>query len=220
MKILKFDKKIYPFDKLLSSLYDYNLNELNDNLDHSQGAVGMDTDSIWHSIFYDKLRAGWPEFIELYKSFIQNVIGPMFTEESKLIYQKTPSFRVNQPEGKAIYTPHCDGDHLHKHPTGEINIIMPLTKMWDTNGVYIESIPGLADYKSRPMEFGEFIMFYGNKLRHHNKFNNTGVTRCSFDFRVIPPVNYDSSYNGESATMSNKFIIGEYYNILNINKNK
>ena len=97
---------------------------------------------------------------------------------------------------------------------------MPLTKMWGTNGVYIESIPGLADYRSRPMEFGEFIMFYGNKLRHHNKSNNTGVTRCSFDFRVIPPVNYDNSYNEESATMSNKFIVGEYYDILDINKDK
>lgn len=218
MKIIKFNKEQYPFDKMVSALYDYELNELNDNLDHSQGAVGMDTDSIWHKKFYDKLRGGWPEFMDLYKSFVQNIIGPMFTEEDKLIYQKSPSLRVNQPGGKAIYTPHCDGDHLHKHPAGEINIIMPLTNMFDTNGVYIESIPGLADYESRPMQFGEFIMFYGNKLRHNNKSNTTGTTRCSFDFRVIPPINYDDSYSMESATMNNKFVVGGYYNIININK--
>ena len=220
MKIINFDKEQYPFDKLVSALYKYNLDTLNDDLDHSHGAVGMDTDSIWHKIFYDKLRSGWPEFIEMYQSFIQNVIGPMFVEEDKIIYQKTPSLRVNQPGGKAIYTPHCDGDELHKHPSGEVNIIMPLTKMFDTNGVYIESIPGLADYKSRSMQFGEFIMFYGNKLRHNNKSNITGVTRGSFDFRVIPPINYDDSYKLESASIGRKFILGDYYAEIGINKGK
>ena len=82
--------------------------------------------------------------------------------------------------------------------------------------MWVESLPGLGDYAPVEMEFGECLMFYGNKLRHLNYFNDTKVTRCSFDFRVIPPVNYDDSYQLESATMNNKFIIGGYYKSIKI----
>lgn len=227
MKIIKFDKVKYPFDKMVSDLYDYPLNQLNDNLNKNKWVnytkfteenVGKDSDSIWHKTFYNKLRGGWPEFINLYKSFVSEVLGPLFNEEKELIYQKTPSFRVNQPNGKAIYIAHCDGDENHNHPKGEINIFMPLTKAFGNNSMYVESIPGLADYQSVDLEFGEILMFYGNRLRHFNKTNDTGITRCSFDFRIIPPVNYEHNYDLGSAIMKTKFIVGGYYNILNINK--
>ena len=64
MKIIKFDIKKYPFDKMVSNLYDYPLNELNDNMDKNnlynntkftKENVGKDSDSIWHKIFYNKL---------------------------------------------------------------------------------------------------------------------------------------------------------------------
>tara|TARA_R110002020_G_C16314283_1_gene774126 strand:+ start:1003 stop:1665 length:663 start_codon:yes stop_codon:yes gene_type:complete len=220
MKIFRFNKNLYPFDKLVASLYDYNLDKLNDDLDHTKGTLGKDTNTIWHKIFYDKLRSGWPELVKLYKSFIKSEIGPLFIEEEKLIYQKTPGFRVNQPGGKAVYIPHSDGDKNHLHPVSEINVYMPLTKSFGNNSIWIESIPGLGDFTPAKLEFGECLMFYGNQLRHLNHFNNTGVTRCSFDFRVIPPVNYDDSYQLESATMSNKFLVGEYYEIIDINKSK
>ena len=213
-KIIKFNKERYPFDKMVADLYDVPLSILDDNLDHTGGDLGADTDSKWHTKFYDRLRQGWPEFIDLYELFIKKELAPMFTSETKMIYQKSPSFRVNQPGGKAIYVPHCDGDKDHKHPPGEINVLMPLTKMYGNNGMYVESMPGLGDYKSREMEFGEVIMFYGNRQRHFNRFNDTKQTRCSFDFRIVPPCNYDEGYELESATMNNKFIIGGYYNIM------
>ena len=148
------------------------------------------------------------------EKFIKEVLKPLFTEETELIYQKLPSFRVNQPGGKAIYVPHCDGDKLHKHPAGEINVFMPLTKSFGNNSMYVESIPGLGDYNSVDLDYGEVFMFYGNRQRHLNKYNDTEKTRCSFDLRVIPPANYDDSYELESVTMSNKFIVGGYYDII------
>jgi len=214
MKHFKFDTEKYPFDALVGDLYEFSLHTLNDSQDHSKGDLAMDTDSQWHNIFYNKLREGWPEFISLYEEFIKNEIFSLFVEEDNLIYQKTPSFRVSQPEGKAIYVPHCDGDDLHKHPPGEINVFMPLTKAWGNNSMFLESLPGLGDYKPITGEFGDIFLFYGNRQRHFNKFNDTGQTRCSFDFRVIPPCNYDESYNKGSATMNSKFIVGEYYNIM------
>lgn len=214
MKHLKFNTQKYPFDTLVGNLYEFPLHTLNDSQDHSKGDIAMDTDSQWHNVFYDKLREGWPEFISLYEEFIKNEIFPLFVEEDNLIYQKTPSFRVSQPEGKAIYVPHCDGDNLHKHPPGEINVFMPLTKAWGNNSMFLESIPGLGDYKPIEGQFGDLFLFYGNRQRHFNKFNDTNQTRCSFDFRVIPPCNYDGSYSKGSATMNSKFIVGEYYNTI------
>tara|TARA_R110001583_G_scaffold1210_9_gene10151 strand:- start:6316 stop:6978 length:663 start_codon:yes stop_codon:yes gene_type:complete len=220
MKIVKFNKQKYPFHQIVQSLYDYKLESLDDSLDHSNGMLGMDTDSVWHNIFYDKLRSGWPELINIYEAFIQDIIGPYFKDETKLIYQATPGYRVNQPGGKAIYLAHCDGDELHKHPNGEINIFMPLTKAFGNNSIWIESIPGLGDYKAVEMEFGECLMFYGNRLRHSNNFNDTGKTRCSFDFRIIPPVNYDPSYRLGSATKGHKFLVGSYYKEIEIKEAK
>lgn len=214
MKVLDFNKEEYPFKELVEDLYDIKLNELDDNLDHKEGTVGADTDSVWHKTFYNKIREGYPEFVSLYKKFIQNFLKPLFVDEEKLIYQKLPSFRVCQPGGKAVYIPHYDGDALHKHPPGEINIFMPLTKAYGNNSMYLESIPGLGDFKSVDLDYGDVLMFYGNRQRHFNKYNDTGKTRCSFDFRVIPPVNYDESYDLESATMKNKFAIGGYYDIV------
>ena len=91
---------------------------------------------------------------------------------------------------------------------------MPLTWMSGNNGMYVESMPGMGNYKSYDLNFGTVMMFYGNRLRHFNKFNDTKQTRCSFDFRLIPPCNYDDSYDLESATMKNKFVIGGYYKIM------
>ena len=214
MKKIIFNTKKYPFDKIVGNLYNCPLHEINDKKDHTIGDIGKDTDSKFHTVFYDKLSGGWAEFITLYKLFIKNEIAPLFVEENQLIYQKSPSFRISQPGGKAVYVPHCDGDELHKHPSGEINVYMPLTKIFGNNSMYVESLPGLGDYVPVEGDFGNLFLFYGNKLRHFNKFNDTNTTRCSFDFRVIPPVNYNPEYSAESATMNNKFIVGGYYNIL------
>mgnify|MGYP000055880372 FL=1 len=220
MKIVKFNKDKYPFDKLVSSLYNCDLNQLNDNKDYTyldnkslftKENVGKDSDSIFHKVFYDKLREGWPELIHLYEEFLIKEIGILFKEEEEIIYQKTPSYRVNQPGGKAVYISHSDGDKNHNHPSGEINIFLPLTKAYGNNTIWVESIPGLGDYSPIEIKFGEFLMFYGNKLRHFNKINNTGKTRCSFDFRIIPPINYDDSYKGGSAILGKEFLVGGYY---------
>ena len=86
MKKIKFNTKQYPFDKLVSDLYDHPLNELNDQKDHTKGDIAMDTDSEWHDKFYDKLRGEWPELMKMYHYFITNEIAPLFVEESELIY--------------------------------------------------------------------------------------------------------------------------------------
>ena len=61
------------------------------------------------------------------------------------------------------------------------------------------------------IKYGEFAEFDGNKCTHGNKINNTGYTRISFDFRIVPLSKYDPEQTLTSESNSNKFIVGEYY---------
>jgi hypothetical protein len=54
-------------------------------------------------------------------------------------------------------------------------------------------------------------MWDGNRCRHGNKKNDTGVTRISFDFRVLPRMHYNDEHTSITSTTGKRFIIGEYY---------
>ena len=211
-QIIKYDTNKYNFSKLVKQLYDYNLEELDSDDQKINLELGKDTHTPFHKIYYNKLDApsGWTEFTNLYKKFIRDIILPLFSDDT-LIYQKTPGIRFSRPGAKAVYRWHCDGDADHKHPPGEINIILPLTKCYGNNSIWVESIPGLGDYKPLTMDYGEFFIGYLNQQRHGNKTNDTGQTRVSFDFRVVPGFAYDSEYRIESCTTKQKFKIGSYY---------
>ena len=43
-----------------------------------------DTQSDIHKIFYDKMRNGWPEFVDLYKQFIEEVVLPYLNLDEAL----------------------------------------------------------------------------------------------------------------------------------------
>ena len=60
-------------------------------------------------------------------------------------------------------------------------------------------------------EVGEMWMWSGATLMHGNKINDTGKSRVSVDFRVIPTKKYKDS-NRISVTNKTKMIIGEYWN--------
>ena len=130
-----------------------------------------------------------------------------------VVYQAFPSFRVHIPNDQAIHKWHHDSDENHNHPDWEINFQVALTKMWDSNAMWLESVPGLGDFKPVEMEVGDYTIFYGNKCAHGNKENKTGKTRVSIDFRVLPYDKYDESSAKNSATAGTKFVIGQYYNL-------
>ena len=83
--------------------------------------------------------------------------------------------------------------------------------MWDSNSVWIESSPNKGDFSPIRLQWNQYIQFYGNKLRHHNVKNVSGLTRVSIDFRVIPFSKYDANYNKESVHGKRKFLIGDYF---------
>lgn len=216
---LKYDIGRYRFQELLKQLFEVeDLDLLHKELpefyvapDGTSG-LGNDTHSRFHTLFYGKLRSGWPQFISAYQDFVKNELAPNFKDESNLIYQTLPSFRIQYPTGKAVTTWHFDNDKNHKHPLGEINILIPLTnKMTDENTVWAESLPGFGDFSPMNCEYGDYIIWNGNRCRHGNKPNTTGITRISMDLRVLPEMCYDEKYDLSTATTNMKFRVGDYY---------
>ena len=87
--------------------------------------------------------------------------------------------------------------------------------MYDTNTLYVETMPRLEEYEPILLKAGNCICFNGNKCKHFNKINKTGKTRVSFDFRVLPLKYYNKLYSVKSITTKQKFIKGGYYKHFN-----
>ena len=185
------------------------------------------------SVFIKKFHEAWdsdPKWEELYHNFIREVIQPaMCPGEKEVVIQKTPNIRVGVPGvsniGRLYTDPcpeiiglHCDGEH--GHPPEEKNIIIPLTQMTSTNSLYFEPYPmsGLTvtEYQNLDTDEGSFFYFYGNGCRHFNKVNDTGLTRMSFDFRIIPFSMYNNEYRSVSLAKK-RFKIGDYYTKISCN---
>jgi len=209
-KVIRYSVKDYPFIHLIEKLFNSkNLSELHtqDETNYPIFEVAKDSNTVFHEIFYDKMRSGWDEFTETYTNFIANFVRPYVDED--IIYQKWPTFRVHLPNNLAVGAWHTDAEF--NHPEGEINFILPITRMFESNTVITESEPGLRDFKQVELEPGELFVFNGNKCMHGNLPNKTGSTRISLDFRVLKKSDYSSEKNKSSITTNTKFVVGEYY---------
>jgi hypothetical protein len=172
-----------------------------------------ESSSEFHKLFYGKLSLGkenaWTEIIEAYDSFVREEISKRISGD--FLVQKFPSFRVQLPNSRANNKWHYDSDKDHGHPEGEINVQIPLTVMYDTSATWIESVPGMQDFKPMNMVPGQYTIFNGNKCTHGNKSNTTGLTRVSFDFRAIRRETLEAQITRNSATLGVKFAVGGYY---------
>jgi hypothetical protein len=157
-----------------------------------------------------------------YLKFINDTIKPLLNTD-KIVYQTTPNIRFHLPNctniGKRDTDPNDEIIGLHSdsefnHPESELNVILPITEMYDTNTIYYNNIDNSLDnFNNLKLNENQYFTGYFNKVLHHNKINLTNKTRISFDFRVIPFELYNESEKA-SATSLNKYKIGEYYSII------
>ena len=88
--------------------------------------------------------------------------------------------------------------------------------MFDTNAIWIEKMPRMNEFIPIEQKENSISSFNGNLCMHYNKLNETGKTRISMDFRVLP-LNY---YNKEKVLLSHstkqKFVDGGYYKLVEI----
>jgi hypothetical protein len=182
-----------------------------------------DRDSIFIKIFH-KYYDSSDEFFNLYKKFILNYIKPtFFPDEEYIVIQKTPNIRFHLPNcsniGKRDSDPNNKIIGLHydyefNHDENEINMILPITNMYDTNSFYFEPYKNsnilFENYQNLKLNNNNIAFLYLNKWKHYNMINTTDKTRISFDIRIIPYSKYYDN-NKNSKTNKKKLIIGDYF---------
>ncbi|MDA8905273.1 hypothetical protein N9I58_02280 [Candidatus Thioglobus sp.] len=187
-------------------------NLLNDSVVTSEDDQSVPIYKILYDIFDSNdltNRNPLGNFLSTYKEFIYYLSDEIFHE--KLVYQKSPTLRVQFPGNKAVFEFHRDRDY--NHPVEEINIWIPVTPAFNTNTIWMESEFDKEDYSPVNLIEGEGLIF-DSGLKHGNKINTENLTRLSFDFRVIPLSKWDSKKHLEGKKSFNKnleFKIDSYY---------
>lgn len=208
-----YDVSKYGFGKMMQNLLECeDLSLLHETLEKQYDFFDsplIDSRTVFHKAVYDKLRSGWPEFLAAYRDFITHEIFPTIQTDQGLIYQKWPTFRFHLPNNVAVGGWHSD--QSYNHPPGEINFILPLTPMFESNATIAESEPGKKDFHQIECIPGEFVRFNGNECLHGNLPNRTGVTRVSFDFRIMRLEEYNPGSGRASLVMGKEYLIGGYY---------
>lgn len=227
-----YDVNEFPFYKIISDFFKIkDLKQIHTLRDYEHKEElftnNNDCETIFHQKFYKKINSGWPEFEELYIKFIKDHICSIF-KENEIIYQSKPTFRIQFPNNIAVggspkdtpemYGWHKDTDDEYNHPNFEKNFIVPLTDAKDTSSVFIETAPNSNKFHSADMKLGEFFQFRGGECIHGNKPNKTGLSRVSFDFRIVLKKDYSSDHSRISKLSGKKFTIGNYYDIINTNE--
>ena len=196
--ILSYDRIRFPFARLaemhlgdLTTLHDATIPRLQ---------VGAE-----RTPFHAQLYAIGDPFQAIYRRFVASLLGD---EAPAYLYQAIPSFRVHLPDNVATGNFHKDSDF--GHPLEEVNFLVPLTPMAGSNSVWIESEPGARDMMPVTLSVGQYIRFHGAALLHGSHPNQTGRTRVSFDFRILPK----AAYRDTGKRTVNKGValkLGEYY---------
>jgi hypothetical protein len=205
-----YSTELYPFSRIVGNMLDcHNLMFLHEQLSELPSEVfqvGRDQETYFHSTFY-RLCAEDSDFMRFYRNLIYNYVD----DEREFLYQAIPTFRVHLPGNKAVGgISHRDSDY--NHPKKEVNFLVPLTSMFDSNSMFKESKPGLRDFKFVNLKPGDMLRWDGANCEHGNIPNTTGVTRVSFDFRVIYPEDLTlEDQDRSTVAYGSRFRLGEYY---------
>jgi hypothetical protein len=256
MIISEYDTVKYNFNDIILDLYNKYFNTTINHLDNlhyllDSTLLSKETNDYYKKIPLFGINDRSSEFIKCfyqfydtnemlnlkYLDFMKHIKNKFYPEEEFLVIQKTPNLRVHFPNcsniGKLDTDPNdtiigLHNDMMFGHPTTEINIIIAITNMYDTNSIYVEplenfnhddplesfnrdeSLDNVNDYKPLILKNNNICLLKLNLLKHYNKINITKKTRVSFDTRIIPYSMYKDS-KLTTATTNTKFSIGHYY---------
>lgn len=206
--IIDYSEIDFPFtdvmEEILNLLYLSRAHELFDVVEVADRKADQKTKL--HSNYYNSPK----EFFHAcYHEFLQQVVAPHLQLKHRLIYQVEPNLRVHFPGSRGVGEFHKDTKYDHSQ--FEINFWLPLTNVWGTNTIWIETEPDKGDYRSYDLFPGQCLVFQGGLLTHGNQVNDTDSTRISFDFRVLKPEHYNPDRSKSSVNTGCKFVIGEYF---------
>jgi len=208
-----YDLNKFNFDQIVKNIFKINDLQYIHTILEKQLDIpddpSKDQATTFHQIFYPNYEGDTHGFLALYKQFVEYITTNYFPNQ-KMVYQTRPTFRVQAPNNLAVAKWHKD--KAYNHSFNEINIYLPLTNAFDTNTIWAESEEDRGDFSPMNAKLGEFYIWNGANLNHGNKKNETGVSRVSVDFRVIPFDKFD--YSGTSVTNKVPMEIGKYWSEL------
>lgn len=213
MNKYSYDLERFNFDQIVRNIFQVDdLQYIHTILDKQLDIPddpSKDQSTIFHKIFYANYEGDSHGFLALYRDFVTHITQQHFPQQ-KMVYQTRPTFRVQAPNNLAVAKWHKD--KAYNHSFNEINIFLPLTDAFDTNTIWAESEEDKGDFAPMNTKLGEFVIWNGANLNHGNKKNETGVSRVSVDFRVIPLDKFD--YSGSSVTSKVPMELGKYWSEL------
>lgn len=204
-RIVRYDVQTFPFEDLCRALFEtadlssLHRQELRDDrpplcptLFRAYVNAGIKRprswrqSTKWEGKYVRKFRESseYQRFIEVYTRFVQEVIEPLLGCGA-LIFQCPPTMRCQMPSSQPSCAPHRDADFAAHHGA-EINFWLPVTQVWGSNSLHVESAPQSADFHPLEMVPGEMAIFNGSQCLHYTEANTTDSVRVSFDFRVLP----------------------------------
>jgi hypothetical protein len=172
----------------------------------------------YHSAMNNIKNAKTPQQQEVYTrykalllDFVRHVVAPLLNEEpDDLVFQRNPTLRVCLPSDQPMGVPHTD--YEYHHMPSEVNIWIPLTRVYASNTLHTESRPGAQDFQPVELAYGEGLRFWGNKCRHYTVPNATTTTRVSLDFRVMARDRFNPHFRDmRGGRVGGQFRIGQYY---------
>lgn len=145
-ELLYFDPQRYDFLSTLHKIFDTDdLSRLHELVKGASEPHFIDFENdqgTWfHKTYYNSPHL--PELLDIYERLVKEIVAPTI-KGSRIIYQKKPSFRVHLPNNVAVGHKHRDSDYAH--PPGEINFWLPFTRVWGTNGLFVETAPDKGDF--------------------------------------------------------------------------
>ncbi|MBF6173230.1 hypothetical protein [Nocardia blacklockiae] len=200
---LRYDVVEYPFAEIMREHLDVPALE---KLHHYHNIPDLTPENEQSTTLHKQMYDIGATFQSIYLAFVKHVVEPHFGE--KLVYQKKPNLRFQFPGSVAVANWHRDSDVGHAEY--ETNIWVPLTAVNDKNCVWMESRPGLGDYRPAVVPFGSALIFQAAALRHGNMPNTSDQTRVSFEFRVIKAADYQDR-DERSVNMHKRFALGDYF---------
>jgi sporadic carbohydrate cluster 2OG-Fe(II) oxygenase/sporadic carbohydrate cluster protein (TIGR04323 family) len=216
-KLLPFDPKTYPLDKLflreVQSFFNKQGKSLTDLKQLHHVIEGNDTAKLYAHL-YDFVQS--EEFVTIYDDLQEKVIQPLF--KKAILYQRVPSIRIQMPGGKSVQ---FHTDEWYGHGENVVNLWLPITPVANSNTLQyvdrkrsielieqferdkatIETINETLEEYSEPVntDFGA-IMLFSSKCAHGTFVNETQNTRLSIDFRLV----FEGEDSGTKA-------VGDFY---------
>lgn len=187
--VLRFDPEAYPFHRLIGGYIGGGpLAELSAGLPATgigEGASlyrNMESSPHLRTLYAGLDGEAGAAFYALYRRFLREVIAPQY--DGPIYFQRRPSHRILFRDTPGASRFHRDSDYGHVE--AEVNYLVPQTRTYRTNAMWLETGVGSDAYAPVELELGEYVRFDGAARRHGAHQNQTGRTRVSFDFRVVP----------------------------------